>query len=175
MVRLCWKILIVVLVVGNLLACEKSQVSYSPETLTRQHTCALDGMIVADYKGPKGQIVWKDGSRSFYCDVREAMFSWVNPVEQNRIAKLYVQDFSGVEWGAHKDRWVEAASVSFVIDSQQKGAMGVSYVPFSVTADAAAFQQQFGGKIVALDAINEQTLAVSGALQQQRLQHKQHH
>lgn len=132
--------------------------------LTREHVCALDGMILMDHAGPKAQIIWKDGKRTFYCDVREAFTVWLDPIQQKRINQFFIQNFDSLEWGAHTGNWINAKAAYFVIDSRKRGAMGLSYVPFSKKSEAETFQKKEGGKVVTFDEMTATVLEESQML-----------
>jgi len=93
----------------------KSVKSIFPENLDRSHSCASDGMVIIDYKGPKAQILWKNGNRTFYCEVREAFFEKFDVIKKKQIIAVFVQDFSFLEWGSYKDKWILADDAFYVI------------------------------------------------------------
>ena len=124
-----------------------------PINISNKNICANDGMTIIEYKGPKAQIIWKDGSISFYCEVREAFFEWTNFIKRKRIKKFYVQDFSFIKWGSYTNNWVEACKVVYVIDSIKYGAMGISYVPFTDIIYANLFVDKYQGIIINFDDI----------------------
>ena len=61
------------LVVGIVAGCGKPErkATGSPLPLTRQAVSAVDGMILLDYPGPKGQMIKKDATTDYFCDVPE--------------------------------------------------------------------------------------------------------
>ncbi|HIH2763868.1 MAG TPA: nitrous oxide reductase accessory protein NosL, partial [Candidatus Azoamicus sp.] len=69
----------------------------NPNNLTKNEICASDSMIIVNYNGPKAQIIWKNGKRSFYCEVREAFYEYLDKVRGKQILSFYVQDFSNLE------------------------------------------------------------------------------
>ncbi len=137
------------------LSCEgaKNQAPAEPVNLTQDVTCASDGMMLMEFDGPKAQILWENGERSFFCEAREAFEFWTNPIQRNRIHAFYVQDFGGVEWGSYPDRWILARDAIFVIGSKKLGAMGITYVSFAKPSDARLFQLEQGGRTLLLEEI----------------------
>ena len=125
-------------------------------------------MIIVNYNGPKAQIIWKDGKRSFYCEVREAFYEYLDKVRGKQILFFYVQDFSNIEWGSYVDKWILASDAFYVIDSKKDGAMGLTYVPFSDYAFASKFLNLYGGKIVKFCDINSDVLSSSSRLLKNR-------
>jgi copper chaperone NosL len=144
-----------VLIVG---ACSPRVQAVVPLELTRQDTCAADGMILLDHAGPHAQIVWKDGQRTFYCEAREAYSIWTDPIERNRIAGFFVQDMGGLAWASHADHWIDAASALVVVDSAKFGSMGLSYVPFGRREDAEAFTVENGGELLTFGQISPEVV-----------------
>ena len=112
----------------------------APEELTGAEVCAVDGMILRDYDGPKAQILWRDGRRTFYCEAREAFAEWSDRIRRKRILEFYVQDFADRPWGHYPGHWIRAGEAVFVIESEMRGAMGSSFVSFRDPEHAAAFR-----------------------------------
>lgn len=141
----------------------------TPLNLNNAHVCANDSMIIIDYKGPKAQIIWKDKSRSYYCEVREAFYESTNITTQKNILYFFVQDFSNVEWESYTDRWMLAEKAYYIIDSKMDGAMGLTYVPFSDINSAQTFLNKYGGKLLHYTEINLNVLKNSGLLLKERI------
>ncbi|HIH2762949.1 MAG TPA: nitrous oxide reductase accessory protein NosL [Candidatus Azoamicus sp.] len=139
-----------------------------PHNLTKSEICASDSMIIVHYNGPKAQILWKNGKRSFYCEVREAFYEYLDNVRGKQILSFYVQDFSNIEWGSYIDKWIVASDAFYVIDSKKDGAMGLTYVPFSNYDFASKFLNLYGGKIVKFSDINSDILSSSSKLLKNR-------
>jgi copper chaperone NosL len=154
------------------LGCSAADEAQAPPAvdLTRQDSCAADGMILLDFPGPKAQFIWRDSRRTAYCETREAFATWLNPVERNRIRAFYVQDLSGLPWGSYVDRWIAAEKALFVIGSDQMGAMGISYPAFARREDADIFRRDHGGRILSLDEITPEVYEASQEEQIQKMQ-----
>ncbi len=148
---------------------KKDDYEVKPVCLNKEHMCASDAMIILNYHGPKGQILWKNGSRSFYCEVREAFYDKFDMVNSKRIKAFFVQDFSGLEWGSYADKWILANDAYYVIDSKKDGAMGLTYVPFSDLKCAENFLKMYGGILLKFSEINLNTLSSSSILLKDRL------
>ncbi len=157
-----------------------TNVTSSAIDLTRKSACALDGMILMDYSGPKAQILWKDGKRTYYCDTTEGFSVWLDPIQQERIKAFYVQNYDNAPWDAYKGRWVDAKDPWYVINSKKLGAMGVSYIPFLQKKDAISFQKKYGGKLLQFKQITATVLANTEKLSREQPsmygpQHKKMH
>lgn len=141
----------------------------SPVNLSRSEMCVIDSMIIVNYNGPKAQILWKNDTRSFYCEVREAFYDSLDKVKSKQIKAFYVQDFSDIDWGSYIDRWIVASEAYYVIDSNKDGAMGLTYVPFSKKGFAEKFLNFYGGKLVTFNEIDLNILFNSSSLLKNRL------
>jgi thiamine biosynthesis lipoprotein len=141
----------------------------APQVLTGAEVCALDGMILRDYDGPKAQILWRDGRRTFYCEAREAFAERLDRVQSKRILEFYVQDFADRPWASYAGHWVRAEDAVFVIESEKHGAMGSSFVSFLDPADADNFSAKYGGRQFRLDEITPEVYAASQQTHLQRL------
>ncbi len=140
-----------------------------PHNLTKDEICVSDSMIVVNYNGPKAQILWKNGKRSFYCEVREGFYDIFDKVKEKQVLAFYVQDFSNIEWGSYIDKWILASEAIYVIDSIKDGAMGLTYVPFSDYESAVKFLNLYGGKIIKFSDLNLNVLSQSSKLLKDRL------
>jgi thiamine biosynthesis lipoprotein len=137
--------------------------------LTGEEVCASDGMILRDYDGPKAQILWSDGRRTFYCEAREAFAEWLDRIRRKRILEFYVQDFADRPWDHYTAHWVRAEDAIFVIESRKHGAMGSSFVSFLDPADADVFRGEHGGRALRLSEITSDVYASSQQTHLERL------
>ena len=68
--------------------------------------------------------------------------------QAKRITALYVQDMGATHGQASKANWIDAHQAFYVQGSSQQGSMGATLVPFGQRAQADAFAQRFGGKVL---------------------------
>ncbi|HIH2762641.1 MAG TPA: nitrous oxide reductase accessory protein NosL [Candidatus Azoamicus sp. MARI] len=141
----------------------------SPININKNHICACDSMILIDYNGPKAQIIWTDENRSYYCEVREIFYEVNDKIKSKRIKKIFVQDFSNLEWGSYTDKWIDAEQAVYVIDSNKDGAMGVTYVPFNNIDSAKNFMKENGGILLNFNQINTHVLTSSNEILKKRM------
>ncbi len=141
----------------------------APVNLTKIHVCASDSMIIINYKGPKAQILWRDGTRSFYCEVKEAFYDVLDHAKGRLVKGFFVQDFSLLDWDSYVDKWIVASDAFYVIDSNKNGAMGITYVPFSDIKIASDFLLVNGGCLVKFVDINLDVLSNSSNLLRDRI------
>ncbi len=136
-------VIILIILIGFILNFNSKESKSIPLNINKKHMCALDSMVIINYKGPKAQILWKDDSRSYYCEVREAFYESTNKIKNQRIKAFFVQDFSNLSWDSYVDQWMLANDAIYVIDSNKDGAMGISYVPFSNIKCAKEFLNKY--------------------------------
>ena len=145
---------------------EQTQVSYDPVAFHGDDECHICGMIIADFPGPKGQAVERDGVRKF-CSTAEMFSWWLQP--ENRIldARLYVHDMGRSHWDRPDDEHlVDATQAWYVSGTPLKGAMGASLAAFADRAAAEELAAQHeGAEILAFDDIDEAFLAQAAAAQ----------
>ena len=85
------------------------QQSLAPVEIDRSTSCELDGMLLADYPGPKAQIHYAGQEKpSFFCDTIE-LFNTLLAGEQVRAVRaVYVQDMGKADWNEPKGHWIDA-------------------------------------------------------------------
>ena len=141
-------LLIPVLTLLALAACNRNQAPPAPQEITAGTACTLDGMLLSDYPGPKAQIHYSEGPPEFFCDTVE-MFSMVlRPESARRIRAVYTQDMGKADWKTPRDNWIDARSAWYVQGSKLRGSMGPTFAAFAQKADAEAFAQKNGGKVL---------------------------
>lgn len=128
--------------------------------LTSADTCVVDGMILMEHPGPKGQVLLPNGTRRYYCDLKELFGDWFDRERTPEGSVAFVQAMDGRNWAAHRDGWVRAQEAVYVLGSPLSGAMGPTLVPFREKSAAEAFiAQHNGGRVVAYQALNADVLA----------------
>ncbi len=124
--------------------------------LTRDATGYYCNMIVADHRGPKGQVFLKHRDDPiWFSSARDTIAFTMLPGEPKDIAAIYVNDMARANWDSPEPgTWIEARTAWYVIESSRVGGMGApEAVPFSNRAAAAAFGTAWGGRVVAFDDI----------------------
>ena len=141
-----------------LAGCGEAEIAAAPEPakLTRDATGHYCRMIVADHKGPKGQIHLAGRKAPiWFSSVRDTIAFTMLPEESKRIAAIYVNDMSNTPWEEPgPGTWIAAKSAVYVIGSTKRGGMGAAEaVPFKTAEAAKAFAAKFGGHVVAFAKI----------------------
>jgi len=128
----------------------------TPADLTRDEVCMLDGMILLDHPGPKGQVIFKNNEQHFFCDTKGLISTLYDQSYKMKIKQAFVQDFGKRKWGSYNDNWIDVKQAFFVMGSSQFGAMGPTLATFSSRSDAETFIKEFGGSVLAFDELTEE-------------------
>lgn len=135
----------------GLSACDKAPeaTALAPVEIDRSTACELDGMLLADYPGPKAQVFFVGQAEpSYFCDTVE-LFNMLLAGEQARVAKaIYVQDMAQADWEHPSGYWIDAKAATYVLGSKRHGSMGPTIASFAVQADATKFAAEYGGKVL---------------------------
>ena len=142
---------------------DNSAQSLQPQEIDRTTSCELDGMLLADYPGPKAQVHYAAQDKpSFFCDTVE-LFSTLLAGEQVRAARaIYVQDMGKADWDAPQGHWIDAKTAFFVLGSKRHGSMGPTIGSFAQEADATKFAAEHGGKVLRFGDIKADMVDLSG-------------
>ena len=137
--------------------------SLAPVEIDRSTSCELDGMLLADYPGPKAQVHFVGQSQpSFFCDTVE-LFSTLLAGEQVRAVRaVYVQDMGQADWDAPKGHWIDAKAAVYVVGGKRHGSMGPTIGSFAQEADAQKFATEYGGKVLHFGDIKADMVDLSG-------------
>lgn len=164
----------VLLAAGLLAACgadKGSDSSILAVEIDRSTSCALDGMLLADYPGPKAQIHF-DGltQPEFFCDTVEMFSIYLNPEQARRVSAMYVQDMVKADWDNPKGHWIDARTATYVHGSKRTGSMGPTIASFASADDARKFADTEGGKVLRFDEVTpDMAILDGGALHDKRM------
>ncbi len=142
---------------------EKQESTALPVEFDRATSCELDGMLLADYPGPKAQIHYAGlAAPHFFCDTVE-MFAMLLQPEQLRVVRaVYVQDMGRADWDQPRGHWIDARSAYYVRGSRRRGAMGPTLASFASADDARRFADEWGGEVLAYAAVTPAMVDLSG-------------
>lgn len=143
-----------------LAACSKEVVKATAMEPGKDTACALDGMVLKDYPGPKAQIHFAEGSPEFFCDLMELFATLLAPEQKRPVAGMFVQDMGKADWTQPEGHWIDAKSALYVVGSKKHGSMGPTFASFASMQDAEAFVKNEGGSIqrfeqITLDMVNQ--------------------
>lgn len=126
-------------------------------------SCSLDGMVLSEYPGPKGQVLYEGGDGpEWFCDTMELLNALLKPEQVRRVRGAWVQDAAAVQWDQPRGGWIDARQAVYVLGSRKKGSMGATAAPFRDAAAAQAFATATGGKVVPFAEITATMVDLSG-------------
>lgn len=148
----------------TLAACSKPVAHVEPQVITAGTSCSLDGMTLADFPGPKGQIHYVTGSPDFFCDTLEMFSIYLQPEQKKNITGIFTQNMGKTDWESPKDNWIDAKQAFYVLGSKKTGSMGPTLAAFALLEDADAFTKQFGGKVLYFDQVTLAMVDLTGGV-----------
>lgn len=159
--------LLAALPLGPLVACGEAaapdRAAAVPVEIDPASSCDLDGMLLADYPGPKAQIHFAGDPRPhWYCDTVEMFSTLLRPEQQRPVRAVFVQDMGLADWEQPRGHWFEARDGFYVIGSRRHGSMGPTLASFRRLADAQGFAQQQGGRVLRYAEVRPEMVDLSG-------------
>ena len=158
-------LLVVCFAATLLAACGKSDgpAALVPVDIDRSTSCSLDGMLLADYPGPKAQIHYADRPEpDFFCDTVEMFAVYLKPEQVRPVRALFVQDMGKADWNEPRDHWIDAKAAWYVHGSTRHGSMGPTIASFALEADAQKFAAEHGGKVLAFGDVTPDMATLDG-------------
>ena len=143
-------------------ACNEPSAPAGPLEIAGDTACALDGMVLADFAGPKAQIHYDQGEPDFFCDTREMFSILLRPEQKKRIVAIYTQDMGKADWARPEGHWLDARSAFYVVGSPRRGSMGPTVPSFALEAAAHKFAEQYGGKVLPFAQVTLDMVDLSG-------------
>jgi copper chaperone NosL len=160
---------------GLLAACgsgkESDRAAVTAREIDAGTSCSLDGMLLADYPGPKAQIHYAGVTQpDWFCDTVEMFSIFLRPEQARRIVALHVQDMGRADWEQPRGHWIDARMAIYVHGSKRLGSMGPTLASFATEADARTFAESHGGKTLRFGEVTLEMVALDGgALHDQRM------
>lgn len=160
------RLLLTLLFSAVLAACSEPAAKLAGDALqlARDTACALDGMLLADYPGPKGQIRYQDGQVDAFCDTVELIAMLKAPESTRSISGSYVQDMAKAEWKNPQGHWIDAKTAFYVAGSKLHGSMGPTFASFAQRTEAEAFARHNGGRVYGYAAISADMARLDGGV-----------
>ena len=155
-----WRKPVMIGILALLAACGKEAVQAVVMEPDAGTACALDGMVLKDYPGPKAQIHYKEGAPEFFCDIVELFGMLLAPEQKRPVAAVFVQDMGKADWAHPSGHWIDAKSAYYVVGSRKHGSMGATFATFASLPEAESFVKKEGGTIhrfeqVTLDMVDQ--------------------
>lgn len=135
----------------------------SPLEFTATTACELDGMLLADYPGPKAQIHFAGSAAPvFLCDTVEMFSMLLRPEQVRKLAAVYVQDMGQADWQQPRGHWTDATRALYVRGSKRLGSMGPTIASFALEADARSFVAAYGGQLLRYAEVTPEMVDLGG-------------
>ena len=134
-----------------------------PLEINQGTSCSLDGMLLADYPGPKAQIHYAGQAEpDFFCDTVEMFHMFLNPEQVRVVRGIFVQDMGKADWDQPRDHWIDAKTAYYVHGSKRLGSMGPTIASFALEKDATQFAAKHGGKLFRFAEITPDMVVLDG-------------
>lgn len=150
----------------GLVGCSRDGADAGPATAVDfgpNDSCALDGMLLHEYPGPKGQLLVSGQPQPvWYCDTLELLNVLLEPEQVRRLRGAWVQDMARADWERPRGHWIDARQAHYVLDSSRQGAMGDTAASFADAAAAGAFQSRYGGRVLVFTDIGPGMIELCG-------------
>lgn len=144
-----------------------SQTDGAPQPFDSATACDLDGMLLADYPGPKGQIHYAGAAAPvFFCDTVELFDALLRPEQARAVRAAYVQDMALADWEQPVGHWFDARAGFYVVGSRRHGSMGPTFASFAAEAAAARFAAEHGGQVLRFADVKPELADLSGGARQ---------
>lgn len=148
----------IALVVLFLTGCSDTQTpdtgTVTPVEITRDTASVIDGMLLADYPGPKGQIHYSgQAGPDFFCNTKDMIYVYLVPEQLRKIRAMFVQDMGKADWDEPEGHWIDARTAFYVVGSNRRGSMGATLATFAAEADARGFAETYGGEVRRFDQL----------------------
>lgn len=141
----------------------ESRTVLAPVEIDPATTCDLDGMLLADYPGPKAQIHYAGSAAPvFFCDTVEMFATVLTPEQVKPIRAVFVQDMGQADWEQPRGHWFDAKAGFYVVGSKRRGSMGPTIASFALRADATRFAGEFGGQVLAFAEVKPNMADLAG-------------
>jgi len=142
---------------------EQQKVIHKAIAMESNDECHLCGMLITHFDGPKGEIFRKEQGNKVmkFCSTRDMFSYYLDPENTRNVSQMLVHDMSKMPWGSDSinDKYfIDAKNAWYVVGSEKTGAMGKTLASFSSQSDAQAFAQEFGGKTLSFNEVNQDSL-----------------
>jgi copper chaperone NosL len=131
----------------------------TPQPIEPGDECAVCGMFITEYPGPKAQACLRDGHVLKFCSTSD-FFAWmVQPEAAPSLLKAYVHDMGVTDWDEPSDdAFIEAGIAYYLIDTALRGAMGPTLATFGSREAADAVMSEHGGRLLRFEEVDTETI-----------------
>jgi copper chaperone NosL len=133
------------------LACTTATTTVEADTTASDQVgaqCDVCGMMVSEQPAPRGQLVYRDGTRAHFCSVGDLRASLEAPSPHGSPLSLYVEalpaDFDPASNLVSTFPWVAAEDAGYVFGATRPLVMGTPVLTYADPAAAAHAAEQHG-------------------------------
>lgn len=123
------------------------------------HSCESCGMIVREQSSPRGQIVHRDGKRSYFCSLSDMMNYLENPSPHGKVLAIFVESMDAkidpLVFDTKPQPWLPASQGTYVLGVKKTRVMGVPILSYKDPKDAHLWGQKYKGKSVSWTALHD--------------------
>ncbi len=114
--------------------------------------CAVCGMIVTEQPAPRAQIVYRDGTRAWFCSLGELRAALAAPSPHGSPSGIYVEalpaDFDPASTPTAPLAWVAAEDGWYIVGPERPMVMGLPVLSFADRPSAEAAAARLGRRAV---------------------------
>ncbi|MFY0989165.1 nitrous oxide reductase accessory protein NosL [Halomonas sp. C05BenzN] len=138
---------------------EEVAAACEPRPFRDDDECAVCGMFIAGFAGPKAQARLRDGRLLTFCSTSD-LFVWLlQPDSVPQLRRAYVHDMGATEWERPSDdAFIPADVAVYVTEQPLMGAMGPTLASFGSEEAARAFMAEHEGRLLAYEEVDVQVL-----------------
>ena len=138
---------------------EEVAAACEPRPFRDDDECAVCGMFIAEFPGPKAQACLRDGRLLTFCSTSD-MFVWLlQPDSVPQLRQAYVHDMGITDWDhPSDDAFIDAELAVYVTEHPVMGAMGPTLASFGSEEDARAFMAEHAGRLLRYEEVDVQVL-----------------
>jgi len=138
----------------------------SADAIRAGDTCAVCGMYIAKYAGPRGEAYITGYDAPLKFGSTRDFFAYVTqPDTKHSLESVFVQDSARIDW-AHPsgapDTFIDARKAYYVGWQPMEGAMGPTFASFASRQDAERFIGAHGGALLSYDQITPTVVSELG-------------
>ncbi|MBT8037207.1 MAG: nitrous oxide reductase accessory protein NosL [Verrucomicrobiae bacterium] len=147
-----------------LVACNREKLESTQEAAVvannvETETCSACGMVVREQPAPRGQVVFRDGSREFLCAIDDLVRFLEVPSPKGKPVKIFAEVMADghdiADMDASTKPWLEADKVFFVTGIERGGVMGAPALTYQTKEAAQKAAEKFNGKVVTFKQLTQ--------------------
>lgn len=125
--------------------------------------CGACGMVVREQPAPRGQLVYHDKTRVFFCSVGDLVQYMQSPSPHGRVEKVYVEALdpkADPHQVAKAPRpWIDASQAAFVLGVARGHIMGEPVLVYASKSAAEGVARRYGGTLASWKSVQKRLIA----------------